>query len=485
MESHAAGATEIEFPPGFMGQVIRPGDAAYDEARAVENAMIDRRPAVIVRPAGAADVIDAVNIAREHGLAVAAKCGGHNVAGNGTVDGGLLLDLSSLKGVTVDPLARRARASAGTLWGEFDRETQLFGLATPGGRVTTTGIGGFTLGGGYGWLSPKYGLACDNLISADVVTADGRLVKASEDENPDLLWGLRGGSSNFGIVTSFEFALHPVGPMVLAGMLIHPVESAPEVIRGYRDFIESAPEELVTGLAFVQAPPAPFVPPEMVGTPVLGVIVLYIGDVDAGTEAAAALRAIGPPAMDLLEPMPYTAFQAMVDDFAPTGWQNYHRGEHLAELSDGAIDAYVSVGPQRISPKTQAIIFRTGGAVSRVPSESTAASHRSSTYMAHPLACWQDAADDEVNIAWVRAFSDAMRPFTTGGVYLNFEQNEDEEHVRRGYTPQTYARLVALKEKWDPGNLFRVNQNIKPSQSGASVPDQRARQESRTDHPTD
>jgi len=461
MEPQAA----IEFPQGFMGQVIRPGDAAYDDARAVVNGMIDRRPAVIVRPAGAADVIDAVNVAREHSLAVAAKCGGHNVAGNGTVDGGLLLDLSSLKGVTVDPVSRRARASAGTLWGEFDRETQLFGLATPGGRVTTTGIGGFTLGGGYGWLSPKYGLACDNLVAADVVTADGRLVKASEDENPDLLWGLRGGSSNFGIVTSFEFALHPVGPMVLAGMLIHPVESAPQVIRAYRDFIESAPEELATALAFVQAPPAPFVPPEMVGTPVLGLIAFYIGDVDAGTEAAAGLRAIGPPAMDLVQPMPYTAFQAMLDESAPSGWQNYHRGEHLTEFSDAAIDAFVTAGPQRISPMTQAIVFRTGGAVSAVPAESTAASHRASAYMAHPLGCWQDPADDEINMAWVTAFSDAMRPFTTGGVYLNFELDQGEAVVRRGYTPQTYARLVALKDKWDPGNLFRVNQNIAPSQS--------------------
>jgi hypothetical protein len=291
---------------------------------------------------------------------------------------------------------------------------------------------------------------------------------------------LRGGSSNFGIVTSFEFALHPIGPIVLAGMLIHPVENATQVIRAYRDLIASAPDELVTALAFVQAPPAPFVPPEMVGTPVLGLIVFYAGDVDAGTEAAAALRAIGPPAMDLVQPMPYTAFQAMLDDSAPTGWQNYHRGEHLIEFSDEAIDAYVTAGPQRISPMTQAIVFRTGGAVSRVPAESTAAGHRDSVYMAHPLACWEDPADNEINIAWVTAFSDAMRPFTTGGVYLNFELDQGEDLVRRGYTPQTYARLVALKEKWDPGNLFRVNQNIVPSPSVRSLPEQRAGRGSHT-----
>ena len=461
MEPQAA----IEFPQGFMGQVIRPNDAAYDDARAVVNGMIDRRPAVIVRPAGAADVIDAVNFAREHGLAVAAECGGHNVAGNGRSTAASSWTCRASRACGRPCRARAPARRPGRCGASSTARRRLFGLATPGGRVTRPRASRVHARRRHGWLSPKYGLACDNLVAADVVTADGRLVKASEDENPDLLWGLRGGGSNFGIVTSFEFALHPVGPMVLAGMLIHPVESAPQVIRAYRDFIESAPEELATALAFVQAPPAPFVPPEMVGTPVLGLIAFYIGDVDAGTEAAAGLRAIGPPAMDLVQPMPYTAFQAMLDESAPSGWQNYHRGEHLTEFSDAAIDAFVTAGPQRISPMTQAIVFRTGGAVSRVPAESTAASHRASAYMAHPLGCWQDAADDEINMAWVTAFSDAMRPFATGGVYLNFEQDQGEEIVRRGYTPQTYARLVALKDKWDPRNLFRVNQNIAPSQS--------------------
>ena len=459
------GEQPIELPAGFMGEVIRPGEAGYDTGRAVINGMIDKHPALIVRPTGAADVIDAVNLAREQGLTVGVRCGGHSVAGNGVCDGGVQIDLSSLKGVHVDPVARRAYANAGVLWGEFDRETQLFGLATPGGRVTTTGVGGFTTGGGYGWLSPKYGLTCDNLVGADVVTADGRLVHASETENADLLWGLRGGSSNFGIVTSFEFQLHPVGPIVLAGMLIHLMENAADVARAYRDYVESAPEELATALAIVMAPPAPFVPAELVGTPVLGIVALYIGDPADGADVVGGLRQIGPPAMDLIEPMPYVALQAMLDDFAPKYWQNYHRGIHLDALPDAAIDAYLETGPQTLSPMTQAILFRHGGAVARVSPDSAAAGHRDAAYMAHPIACWADPAEDDLHIAWCKRFSEAMSAFGSGGVYLNFEQDEGAEHVRRGYDADTYARLVALKDKWDPTNVFRVNQNIAPSGS--------------------
>jgi len=453
----------LDLPAGFTGEQIRPGDVEYDKARSVINGMIDRRPALIVRPYGASDVIDAVNLARWRDLPVGVRCGGHSVAGNGVCDGGVQIDLSSLKGVSVDPVTRRARANAGVLWGEFDRETQLFGLATPGGRVTTTGIGGFTTGGGYGWLSPKYGLACDNLVSADVVTADGTLVHASQTENADLFWGLRGGGSNFGIVTSFEFALHRVGPLVLAGMLIHLTAGAGDVVRAYRDFVESQPEEVVTALAIVQAPPAPFVPPELVGTPVLGVVVLYIGDPADGERAIKGLRQIGPPALDLVQAMPYVAFQSMLDDFAPRGWRNYHRGIHLAALPDAAIEAYLETGVQTLSPLTQAILFRHGGAVARVAPDSTAASHRDAAYMAHPIAQWQDAAEDEKHLGWARRFSDAMAEFGTGGVYLNFEQDEGKDRVRAGYDPATYARLVELKNTWDPTNLFRVNQNIAPA----------------------
>ena len=453
----------LQLPVDFKGQAIRPGEGGYDTSRRVFNAMIDKRPALIVRPAGAADVIDAVNLARDHGLPIAVRCGAHGVAGNATVDGGIQIDLSSLKGVRVDPGARRAWANAGVQWGEFDRETQLFGLATPGGRVTTTGVGGFTLGGGYGWLSPVYGLTCDNLVAADVVTADGQLVHADADENPDLLWGLRGGGGNFGIVTSFEFQLHPVGPTVLAGMLIHMLDGAGEVVRAYRDYVEAAPEELVTALAVVQAPPAPDVPPELVGTPVLGMIAFWVGDPAAGEEIVGGLRRIGPQAMDMVQPMPYTAFQAMLDDFAPEGWRAYNRGIHLSALPDAAIDAFLAAGPQRLSPMHQAIVFRHAGAVARVPAEFAAAGNRDAAYMAHPIAAWQDPAEDARHIAWARQFSEAFAPFATGGVYLNFEQDEGTDHVRRGFDADTYARLVALKDTWDPGNVFRLNQNIVPS----------------------
>jgi FAD/FMN-containing dehydrogenase len=471
MEVDDRKAIDIDPATGFRGQAFHPGEPGYDEARAVINAMVDRRPALVVRPTGAADVIEAVNLGRETGLPVAVKCGGHQVAGQAVADGGILVDLSSLKGVTVDPVSRRARVNAGALWGEVDRETQLFGLATPGGRVTTTGVGGFTLGGGYGWLSSVHGLACDNLVSADVVTADGRLVKASEEENPELLWGLRGGGGNFGIVTSFEFALHPVGPLVQAGLLVHPLDDAAEVVRAYRSVVESAPEQLVTALAVVQAPPAPFVPPDMVGTPVLVIVALWVGDVEEGAEALAALRAIGPPFADLVQPMPYTAFQAMLDDFNPSGWRNYHRGQHLTGLSDETIEAFLSTGEQRLSPMTQAIMFRTGGAVSRVPNDAAAASHRDAVYMAHPIACWQDPSEDDTQIGWAKAFSDALQPWATGGVYLNFEQEPGEEHVRRGFDAEKWARLVALKEQWDPQNVFRSNANIVPR--SRALPDQR------------
>jgi FAD/FMN-containing dehydrogenase len=292
--------------------------------------MIDKRPALIVRPTGAADVIDAVNLARENGLPLAVRCGGHSVAGQGVVDDGILIDLSSLKGVRVDPTSRRARTNAGALWGEFDRETQLFGLATPGGRVTTTGVGGFTLGGGYGWLSPKWGLTCDNLTSVDVVTADGRLVTASEEENEDLFWGVRGGSGNFGVVTSYEFRLHQLGPIVLAGLLLHPIDDAKSVIRGYRDYVETAPEELATGTVILQAPPAPFIPEHLHGKPALGIAAMYIGDADEGRDVVAPLKELGPPAVDMIQPMPYTAFQALLDPFNQQGLLIYTRGMHLS-----------------------------------------------------------------------------------------------------------------------------------------------------------
>jgi FAD/FMN-containing dehydrogenase len=460
--------TALELDEGFQGPQFRPGDDGYDDARAIYNAMVDKRPALIARCSGVADVVDAVNLAREKKLPLAVRCGGHSVAGKGVCDDGVLIDLSGMKGVQVDPRARIARANAGALWGEFDRETQLFGLATPGGRMTTTGVGGFTLGGGYAWISTKHGLACDNLVSAQVVTADGVVVTASEDENSELLWGLRGGGGNFGVVTSYEFKLHELGPIVMAGLVMHTMDAAGGVARAWRDWVESAPEAVCTGLGILLAPPEPFVPPEVQGTPVLAVLAMYAGDPDEGEEVLRPLKQeIGPPAVDLIDRIPYMAFQAIVDPFSPTGWLNYHRGEHLASLPDEAIDAYVEHGARVKSPMSQSIVFRHGGAISRVPEDATAASHRDAPYMWHPIAAWDNPADSEREIAWVREASAAMEPFETGGVYLNFEQDEGEQHVRAGYGPEKYARLVALKDRYDPENLFRINQNIPPSPGGA------------------
>jgi FAD/FMN-containing dehydrogenase len=457
-------------PPGLdalRGQVIRPGDLDYDSTRAVFNGMVDKKPALIVRPAGSADVIDAVKYARQHSLPVAVRCGGHSVAGKSATDGGVLIDLRSLKGVHVDPDTRTAYCNAGVLWGEFDRETQALGLATPGGRMTTTGVGGFALGGGYGWLSPVYGLTCDNLISADVVTADGRIVTASEDINPDLFWGLRGGGGNFGVVTSYRFRLHPVGPMVRAGMLIYSADQAESVLRAYRDYVDTAPDELSTAFAMLLAPPEPFVPPELVGKPVLGILVLYIGEADEGAEAIEPLTEIDGLLMNLVEPMPYTAFQAIIDPFAPEGWLNYWRGLHLTGLTDGAIDSFAASGREVPSAMTQLIMFHTGGEVSRVPDDAMAASHRDAVYMAHPLALWQDAADTDRHRAWVDQCTAAMEPYLTGGLYLNFEPEDDEGRVRAGFGPDKYDRLVRIKDAWDPDNLFRENLNIKPSRGRA------------------
>jgi FAD/FMN-containing dehydrogenase len=469
MEDSAIAATAaIELDAAFQGQQIRPGDIGYDDARAVYNAMVDKRPALIARCSGVADVVDAVRLAHEKKLPLAVRCGGHSVAGKGVCDDGVLIDLSGMRGVHVDRDTKVARANAGAIWGEFDRETQFFGLATAGGRMTTTGVGGFTLGGGYAWISTKHGLACDNLISAQVVTADGRVVKASEDENADLLWGLRGGGGNFGVVTSYEFQLHQLGPIVMAGMVVHPIDSAREVARAWRDWVESAPEAVCTALGVLLAPPEPFVPPAVQGTPVLGILAMYAGDPDEGEEVLRPLKQdIGPPAVDLLDRIPYTAFQAIVDPFSPKGWLNYHRGEHLASFPDDAIDAYVEHGARVKSPMSQSIVFRHGGAISRVPDDATAASHRDAPYMWHPIACWSDPADTEDTIGWVRESSAAMAPFATGGVYLNFEQDEGAQHVRAGFSPEKYARLTALKDKYDPENLFEINQNIAPARASA------------------
>jgi FAD/FMN-containing dehydrogenase len=451
----------------FSGEVLVPAQPGYDEARRVFNAMIDRRPAAIARCAATSDVVAAVDVARDRELLVAVRCGGHSVAGLSTCDDGMLIDLSGLKSIAVDPGSRTARAGGGVLWGEFDAATQAHGLHAPGGRVTTTGVGGFTTGGGYGWTSSKYGLACDNLVSVEVVLADGSVVRASEREHADLFWGIRGGGGNFGVVTEFEFRLHPLGPIVLAGLTLFPIERAPDVLRAWRDWADAAPDELSTGCVVLTGPPEPFVPPELQGTPVLGIPVLYVGDAERGRDVVQPLKNLG-PAVDLIAPMPYTAFQAMLDASAPPGFRSYWRGEYMRELSDAAIDTFPAHAVELTvlgGPLSQMVIFRIGQGIAAVPDQATAFSHRDAGYLFHPISVWAEPSDDERLIAANRAFAAAMRPFSTGGSYLNFTPEADR--VRDAYGEEKYARLVALKEVYDPGNLFRLNQNIRPSRPAA------------------
>ena len=454
-----------EFAAGFCGELIRRGDARYEEARAVFNAMIDRHPALIARCAGVADVIAAVNFARENELVVAVRGGGHSVPGYAVCEGGIVIDLSPMKGIWVDPDTRTARAQAGVTWGEFDRETQQFGLATTGGRVTHTGIAGLTLGSGSGWLERKLGLTFDNLISADIVTADGEFLKASESENEDLFWGLRGGGGNFGVVTSFEYRLHPVGPIVLGGMLLHPFSKAGELLRFWRDYLEEAPDELGGAAAFVTAPPAPFVPEHMKGKLAAALIVFYAGSPEEGEEWVRPLKEFGPPEVDLVEPMPYTAVQTLLDPANPPGRNNYWKAEHLDELSDEAIDAMVVHAAKIASPFTILVILPMGGAISDVGEDETAIGGRDASCGVHAISMWENPAESETHIGWAREFMQAMEPFTIPGIPLNFTSDQTEEKVKASFgSEKKYERLVALKNEYDPTNLLHLNQNIKPSQ---------------------
>jgi FAD/FMN-containing dehydrogenase len=428
--------------------------------------MHDGHPAVVARCSCTGDVVAAVDFARRNGLLVAVRSGGHSVAGNSTCDDGIVIDLRGLKTIDVDPQAKIARAGGGVNWGEFDAATQEHGLHTPGGRVTTTGIGGFTTGGGYGWTSSKHGLTCDNLISAEVVLADGSVVTASEQANPELFWGIRGGGGNFGIVTRFDLRLHELGPTVIAGLAMWPLARGREVMRAWRDIADAAPDELSSAAVFITAPPEEFVPDHLKGQIVLGVAAIYVGDVDAGERAVQPFKDLAPE-VDLIQPMPYTAFQAIVDATAPPGMRSYWRGEYMNELTDEAIEVFVDHAPELVaagSPLTQTLFFRLGQAVKAVPAAATAFSHRNAEYMFHPICMWNDPADDERMITASRALCDTMRPFTTGAPYLNFTA---EDRVREAFGADNYARLVAVKDRYDPDNLFRLNQNIVPSPPAA------------------
>jgi FAD/FMN-containing dehydrogenase len=456
--------TDVERLPGLVhGPVIGPGDEGYDAARRIWNGAIDRRPACIVRCAGVADVVAAVSFARERDLQVAVRSGGHGVGGHALCDGGLVIDLSPMKGIRVDPVARTARAEAGVLWGELDRETQLFGLATVGGIVTHTGIAGLTLGGGIGWLMRKYGATVDNLVSADVVTAEGKLVSASEEENPDLFWGIRGGGGNFGIVTSFEYRLHPVGPSVLAGPIFHPLADAPDVLRFYREFIADAPDELTTIFNLRVAPPLPFLPEDVHGKPIVMVGACYAGSPEDGAEVVRPLKQFGRPIVDLLESKPYTALQSMFDPSVPHGWHYYWKSVELPPLTDSAIETLVEHASAQTSPKSYCIVFQLGGALGRVGEGETAFSQRGAGHNVNINAVWtEDDPEADRHIGWARGFFDAMQPHAADRVYLNFLGDEGADRVRQAYGTGIYERLVQLKRAYDPTNFFRLNQNIAP-----------------------
>jgi FAD/FMN-containing dehydrogenase len=445
------------------GPVIGPDDEGYDEARSIWNGAIDRRPACIVRCTGVADVVAAVRFARERDLLVAVRSGGHGVGGHALCDGGLVIDLSPMKGIRVDPAARTGRAEAGVLWGELDRETQLFGLATVGGIVTHTGIAGLTLGGGIGWLMRKHGATVDNLLSADIVTAQGEIVTASEEENPDLFWAIRGGGGNFGIVTSFEYRLHRVGPAVLAGPIFYLLDDAPEVLRFYRELIAAAPDELTTIFELSVAPPLPFLPEEVHGKPVVMVGACYAGPPDEGAEVVRPLKRFGRPIVDLLEPKPYTALQSMFDPLVPHGWHRYWKSLELPPLTDGAIDTLIEHSSAPTSPKSYTIVFQLGGALARVGEDETAFSQRDTAHNVNINAVWTEEDPDAVrHIAWARDFFGAMQPQAEGRVYVNFLGEEGGNRVRQAYGARTYERLVNLKRAYDPTNFFKLNQNIEP-----------------------
>jgi FAD/FMN-containing dehydrogenase len=442
-----------QFKRGVQGETFRPGDEGFDAARRVWNGMIDRQPALIVRCATREDVIRAVGLARDNGLPLAVRGGGHNAAGLGVCEGGVVVDLRGMRNVRVDPDTRTARVHGGRFIEVGPRRAALHGLATTGGAVSSTGVAGLTLGGGIGWLMRSYGLACDNVISAEVVTADGRVLTASETENPDLYWAIRGGGGNFGVVTEFEFRLYPV-TKVMGGMLVHPAERAPQVLRFVRDFNRTAPDNLTTFCAMLTSPE---------GMRIVAIIVCYNGPESEAVSVLKPLREFGPPVADMVGPVPYAQHQKMLDDGFPSGLQVYWRGEFLKALTDECIDAIVDRFSSITSPLSAIVVEQMGGAVSRVSDDATPFSYRSAPYNVAIVGRWADPAERETHVAWTRGTSEAIRAFTNGGVYVNYlGVDEGADRVRAAYAPEKFARLAEAKRKYDPTNLFRVNQNIVP-----------------------
>jgi FAD/FMN-containing dehydrogenase len=453
-----------QFAASLNGKVHEPGTTGYDAARAIFNGMIDRHPGLIAQPADTADVQKCVNFAREHNLLVSVKGGGHAASGHAVCEGGLMIDLCLLKSITVDPKAQTATAGGGVNWGEFDAATQEHGLAVTGGRMPTTGIAGLTLGSGSGWLERKLGYTVDNLLGVEIVTADGSALRASESENPDLFWGLRGGGGNFGIVTEFKYQLHKIGPMVYGGQLAFPRFMAPQVIKAYRDFIQTAPDDIGGAVALVSAPRMDPVPPPVQGMPVVGIIVCYTGNPADGPAAIKPLLDLN-PVMNMCQEMPYLAVQDMLTAGNPHGIRQYWKADMYPELPDELVDKIAEATNTPPSEETVILVQPLGGKVHRVDEEASAMGWREAKWALHVLGAWTDPAQDEEMIAWVRNIAKTAEPYAQKGAYLNYLMDEGEQRVRDSFGPK-YDRMVELKNKYDPTNMFRLNQNIKPTTNG-------------------
>jgi FAD/FMN-containing dehydrogenase len=451
-----------ELRGALHGRLLVPASPGYDDARAIWNAMIDRRPALIVRCADADDVVTTVRFARAHSLLTSIRGGGHNIAGNAVADNALMIDLSAMRTVQVDATRRIARVDAGATLADVDRAAQAHGLATPLGINSTTGVAGLTLGGGFGWLSRRFGLSSDNLIAAEVVTASGERIRASERSHADLFWGLRGGGGNFAVVTSFEFALHPVGPTVLAGLIVHPLDDAKDVLRFYRDFAPSTPDALAVWAVLRKAPPLPFLPAEWHGKEILVLAACYSGDIADGERILEPLRKFGRPIADVIGPQPFAAWQTILDPLLTPGMRNYWKSHDFLELSDGLIDVLVNFAGRLPDAHTEIAFAQLGGAISDRASDDSAYARRDAEYLMNVHGRWADAARDNAVVSWARALFTAAAPFATGSVYVNFLSGDEETRVRAAYGAN-YDRLVALKNRYDPTNLFRVNQNIQPT----------------------
>ena len=439
--------------------LYEPGTPEYADTTTLNNSMIERRPALVARCASPRDVADAIAYARGEGLPLAVRAGGHSVAGLSLVDDGLVIDVRGMDAIEVDPDRRIARVGSGATWSHFDHATQPHGLATTGGRVSTTGVAGLTLGGGSGWLERKHGLACDNLLAVELVTAEGGHVRASAAEQPDLFWALRGGGGNFGVVTAFEFQLHPVGAEVLAGLALWPAARGRELLALYRDVMGDAPEGLSLAFLYLKGPAEEGIPEHLHGELVVAIAGMYAGPLDEGREALREILAAGPE-VDFFEPMPYADFQCMIDD--PPGYRNYWTSEHLADLPEEAIEAIASRSEAMPPGSSQLFMVSWGGAVARVGQDSSPLSARDARFVVHPFGMWEDPAGDAANIAWARGFRDDLAAFSTGAVYLNFVGDEGQARVRAGYGPGSYERLGWIKAVWDPDNVFRASGNVPP-----------------------